>query len=210
MTRIETEVRIESSSGVALQARVTDGTRDEAAVLCHPHPQYGGTMDNNVVTAARDVLARKGCGTIRFNMRGVGQSTGSFGGGQGEAEDVEAVFRYASKSGNASKGVHLAAYSFGAWVSLMAVDKGIKPLSLALISPPVDFVDFGDLALPSCPCLVVAGDRDEFCSVSSLTRWLDPQTKDRQDVTVRILPRTDHFYFGREDVLMEALQDFFG
>lgn len=188
---------------------MSEGTRAEIAVICHPHPQYGGTMDNNVVMAARDVLSEKGYGTIRFNMRGVGSSTGSYDNGEGEADDVAAVFRHAQESGKASEGVHLVAYSFGAWVALKAVTKGLSPSTLTLISPPVDFTDFGDLALPACPCLIVSGDADDFCSELSLRRWLDPQAKDRDDVSVRILPLTDHFYFGREGPLEDALKGFF-
>jgi alpha/beta superfamily hydrolase len=94
-------------------------------------------------------------------------------------------------------------------VALKAVAKGLSPTTLALISPPVDFTDFGDLALPACPCLIVCGDADDFCSERSMRRWLDPQMKDREDVTVQILPRTDHFYFGREGPLEDSLRGFF-
>ena len=203
----ETRISIPSSHDVTLDARFARGTGEEIAVLCHPHPQYGGSMDNNVVITARDLFAERGIATIRFNMRGVGASTGHFAQGKGEARDVAAVCAHA---GTLVEGpVHLVAYSFGAWVSLLATADGLRPSSLALVSPPVDFVSFEGLALPHCPCLVVAGDRDDFCSTSGLKRWLDPLAANRSDIRVETLPHTDHFYAGREHLLEKALADFF-
>jgi len=89
------------------------------AVLCHPHPLYGGEMRNNVVSALAEALQRAGVATLRFNFRGVGQSGGEHGGGEAEIEDVKAAVTYLL-SRQAVKTVAVAGYSFGAIVGLRA------------------------------------------------------------------------------------------
>src|SRR5580704_14581907 len=74
-----------------LYAPQPDGVKPKGAVVCHPHPQYGGSMYNNVVEAALEALWGRGFSTLRFNFRGVGQSEGSYGGGEGEAADAAAA-----------------------------------------------------------------------------------------------------------------------
>jgi alpha/beta superfamily hydrolase len=189
-----------------LEARHGPGVGAHAAVICHPHPRYGGTLDNNVVRAARDALAAAGFGTLRFNFRGVGASTGQFADGIGEARDLEAVFAALGKQ-EPKTALHLAAYSFGAWVALRAVTDGIvAPASLLLFSPPVDFMPFDGLRLPRCPCLVVVGDRDDFCARRSLDAWLAGQ--DTAELTRVVLPGGDHFYGGQEPALRRAITAF--
>lgn len=203
----ETEIRIHSSSGISLQARMSRGPRAGTAVICHPHPLYGGNMDNNVVLAVRDAFAGLGLGTIRFNMRGVGQSTGSFDNGRGEAGDLAAVLEHARSLDPAPEEIHLAAYSFGAWVSLRAVAEGLRPWTCTLVSPPLDLMNFEGLSLPPCPTLVITGDHDDFCSKASLERFcgLDPSTGRRNDANMVVLEDTDHFYLGREGALAAAI-----
>jgi len=188
-----------------LEARHRPGEGERAAVICHPHPSYGGTMDNNVVLAARDALAAAGWGTLRFNFRGVGQSGGRHAEGVGEAEDLGPVL--AALADREPVEVHLAAYSFGAWVALRATTDGrVDPASLMVFSPPVDFMPFDRLRLPGCPCLLVVGDRDEFCGLGSLDGWLSGQ--DTAAVTKVVLPGTDHFYGGPQPGLTSAITDF--
>lgn len=188
-----------------LEARHQPGAGERAAVICHPHPRYGGSMDNNVVLAARDALAAAGFGTLRFNFRGVGGSGGRHAEGLGEAEDLGPVF--AALTEREPGEVHLAAYSFGAWVALRATTDGrVTPASLMLFSPPVDFMPFGGLRLPDCPCLVVVGDRDEFCGLGSLDDWLNGQ--DTAALTKVVLPGGDHFYGGPDLSLKSAITDF--
>jgi alpha/beta superfamily hydrolase len=191
----------------ALEARHAPGDGERSAVICHPHPQYGGSMENNVVHAARDALGAQGFGTLRFNFRGVGQSGGQHDGGDGEAGDlVQVVADLAQRDGAA---VHVAAYSFGARVAVQACSHhGLAPASLMLFSPPVDFMDFADLRLPGCDTLIVIGDRDEFCALSSLDRWLNGLPEARYEKVV--LRGGDHFYWGQETALKSAITDFVG
>jgi alpha/beta superfamily hydrolase len=207
VTAQETTATIETADGVTLDGRLTTGEFATWAVLCHPHPLYGGTMDNNVVCAARDALADAGVGSLRFNFRGVGRSTGRFEDGVGEALDVAAACSHLRSLGGAEK-VYGVAYSFGAWVFSRAVTKGLPVDGAVLVSPPVTFIDFSDLTLPDAPCLIVVGDRDEFCSLSDLDQWLDSQPARSQPLEKAVLNRADHFYLGCERALKSEIQNF--
>ncbi|MFH2005194.1 MAG: alpha/beta fold hydrolase [bacterium] len=189
----------------ALEARYQPGAGARAIVLCHPHPQYGGSMDNNVVLAARDALGALGFGTLRFNFRGVGRSGGAQATGLGEADDLAPLLE--DLAARDADEVHLAGYSYGAWVALQALRGGLTPASLLLFSPPLDFLPFEDLRLPDADCLITVGDRDEYCAAPSLQRWLDLQPgTDR--LTQVVLPGGDHFYWGQEGALKRAITEF--
>lgn len=203
----EETVRIAGGEGVLLDGRLDPLGGRVMAVLCHPHPLYGGSMDNNVVLAARDALAPLGIGTLRFDFRGVGRSTGGYGEGIGEAEDVEAAFALLASRGAARRLV--VAYSFGAYAALRAVDRGLAPDAIALVSPPVTFMDFEPLALPDCPCLIAAGDGDDYCSLDDLEAWIESQPGEPAPLERVVFDETDHFYWGREEDLGEALARFF-
>jgi hypothetical protein len=164
-------------------------------------------MENNVVMALKEAFTRLGWGALRFNFRGVGQSGGTYGDGEGEAQDIQAVWDCLRAADHESS-LHLAAYSFGVWAGLKAVHKGLLPKSLFLISPPLDFLDFSGLWLPLAPTLIVMGDRDEFCSVQSLRSWLADGPGARQDLTVKIIPKCNHFFVSREEALVDEVSQF--
>lgn len=209
MTVREAAIEIAAPDGVVLEGRLGRAEADGrgAALLCHPHPLYGGAMSNNVVVAARDALAGLGLATLRFNFRGVGRSGGDYDEGRGEQLDLEAAFAtLATETGG--PGVHLVAYSFGAWVAARALRAGLAPASAVLISPPVDFMDFSGLPPPAAPALVVSGDRDQFGAAAAVDRWLEPV-----GAIDRVLLRgVDHFYgtAGAEAALQEAIARFVG
>ncbi len=213
----EERVEIPSGGGITLEGlyrapgNPESGGRD-GAVVCHPHPLYGGSMRNNVVEALAAAFHRWGAGTLRFNFRGVGGSGGSYAEGEGEAEDVKAAVSHVRARGAGA--VHLAAYSFGAWVALKALRLGaVDPASLVLVSPPLDFLSFEHLALPrapgaAVPCLITLGEHDDFCSSRSFGNWLAPQLDAGIAVETEIFPRGDHFYGGRESALAERVARF--
>jgi hypothetical protein len=201
----EEDLRIVVDDGVVLEARLAARPGAGVAVLCHPHPLYGGCMDNNVVLAARNALAGLGKGTVRFNFRGVGRSTGTYDEGRGEVRDLEAVFqRFDDHTPR-----DLVAYSFGAWVALRAVQAGLAPDTLCLVSPPVSFMEFSGLGLPTSPTLIVAGDRDEFCRSGDLRSWLAEVGADASSLEDVTLAGADHFYSGRERSLGDAIAGFY-
>lgn len=195
-----------SIGSLLLEALFDPGKGVDAAVLCHPHPLYGGSMDNNVVAALRKTLQDWGWGTLRFNFRGVGGSSGQHRGAQQDAEDLMAVCRYVEQQG--AKHLHLAGYSYGAWIGLKAMQKGLQVDTAILVSPPLDFLDFRGLAPPACPCLITVGDQDDFCAVGSLNNWVANGLESQSPALIEILPHCDHFYWGREELLATVLGAF--
>lgn len=189
-----------------LEGRMEGEDRERVVVLCHPHPLYGGSMDNNVVSVLRGAFYQVGFGTLRFNFRGVGGSGGTYGEGDGEVEDLLGVVGYLEKTG--MKSLHLAGYSFGAWIALRAVNRGLDAASMVLVSPPLDFLDFVNLALPEKPCLLTLGSRDSFCAEMSLREWLATQGNASALTQVQILQNCDHFYWGHEKTLLSLVTAF--
>ncbi|MEW6261200.1 MAG: hypothetical protein AB1547_14995 [Thermodesulfobacteriota bacterium] len=188
------EARMGSSSG---------STSDDPAgvAICHPHPLYGGDMDNSVVRALRDVFAELGMTTLRFNFRGVGGSSGRYGAGVGEVADLCGAFSFLKTEGVCR--FYGAGYSFGSWVLLQAIMGqadgrclDVPLLGLVLVSPPLEVMDFKNLRLPQgIPTLILVGSEDCFCSIRSLQTWLGAGTPtDRSVVTIA---GADHFYGHR-------------
>jgi alpha/beta superfamily hydrolase len=194
----ERAITIESD-GLRLEGAIREGEAALAALVLHPHPQYGGDMSNHVVMAACDALASAGASTLRFNFRGTGRSEGSFDGGRGEASDARAAAALLRELARGAKLV-LAGYSFGAAIAANVADD-VQPSALALISPPV-----GMMELPSfetgLPVLIAAGDRDQVAPVDNI-RALDAPGR-----TIVVAPGVDHGWWPGLDVLTEALTSF--
>ena len=178
-----------------------DSTPAAAAVVCHPHPQYGGDMENNVVLAACQSLVSQGFAALRFNFRGVGASEGAFDQGEGERNDVHAALRYlASLPEVDGERLGLIGYSFGALVAAEVADSDLR--ALALVSPPVAHAD---LRLDwGCPALVLAGDQDQNAPADGLEA-----IGRASGVELRVVSGADHFWLGFEEELVEALAGFF-
>ena len=177
------------------------------AVICHPHPQYGGDMDNNVVQAVADALGNLDMAVLRFNFRGVNGSEGRFDNGNGEINDVLAAFSFLTAQEIVdSNRLFLVGYSFGAFVGLQAALQISNITALAAISPPVSVYDFGFLSAVTMPILIVSGDRDSFCSLSKLEESYRAIAGVKEK---RIVPASDHFYWGKEAPAAEAVQHFF-
>jgi uncharacterized protein len=170
-----------------------DGGAPGAAVVCHPHPMYGGSMHNNVVEAVLEALWQRQFATLRFNFRGVGESEGEYEGGEGELDDVRAAVAFvAGRAG--LKSVTLAGYSFGASVSLRAglTDPAVD--RLVLVALPVGLMT-GPSDSSSKPVLLVSGDRDSYSPLEplqTLVRKLGSRAR------LEILAGADHFFGGYE------------
>ena len=174
-----------------------------AAVICHPHPQYGGDMDNSVVCVVAAALRDAGHATLRFNFRGVGASGGSYDGGVGEVEDARAAVRYlCTRAGSAR--VILAGYSFGAIVALRAgVSEQVD--ALIAVAPPLASGEAVLADLGGKRKLFILGDRDQFCTPAMLQQAL---TRVAEPKTVVIAPGVDHFWAGGERMLAQVVQAF--
>jgi len=180
----------------------TGATR--AAVVCHPHPQYGGDMDDSVVCAVARVLEEAGHATLRFNFRGVGASGGCYTGGVGEAEDARAAVAYVSERCGV-RSVTLAGYSFGAMVALAAGVRLPAVDRLIAVAPPLAFFDLAALADCTKEKAFIVGDGDQYCGVAQLVQQLAGVAAPKAQ---RIIPGADHFFFGHEAALIDALRSF--
>jgi hypothetical protein len=176
------------------------------AVICHPHPAYGGTMDNNVVMAAAKALQETGHSTLRFNFRGVGQSEGHHEGGAGEIEDARAAIDFVLKKSGSDAPVTLVGYSFGAWVATQALIGDDSVAHLILIGPPTSMFDLSPLLNDTEERArhFIVGDRDQFCDRQKLQEIYDKLPPPK---SLRIIPHTDHFFFAHEKYLIEAVKE---
>jgi alpha/beta superfamily hydrolase len=174
------------------------------AVLCHPHPQFHGTMLNKVVHTLARAVNRLGVPAVRFNFRGVGASDGRYTKGQGEVEDALAVSDWARQR-YAGADLWLGGFSFGAMVACRAALTA-APARLVTVAPPATrSADFLDGAQPDCPWLIVQGDADEVCSCDAVIEWVNSLAPGPELV---VLPGVDHYFHGRLTVLRETVEAF--
>ena len=172
------------------------------AIVCHPLPTEGGTMHNKVVTMASRALRELGATTVRFNFRGTGDSTGRYDEGVGEVDDLRAVAAWVRAS-RPDAALWLGGFSFGAYVSLRAA-KALAPAVLLSIAPPAGRWDFGAIALPTMPWLVIQGDADEVVDPQAVVDWLaDSKAK----ATLVRMPDTSHFFHRKLIDLRGAIKN---
>ncbi len=198
--------RIDGPAG-PLEARLEDPAPGVApavvGVVCHPHPLYGGTMQNKVVHTLARAMQELGAPTVRFNFRGVGASAGSYDGGTGELEDALAVCAWARRRWGC-QALWLAGFSFGSAVALQAA-ADVQPRSLVTVAPPVGRIIVSPVERPACPWLVVQGDHDELVDVVQVRRWVDEFVPPPRLV---VLNEAEHFFHGRLGELRSTVLEF--
>jgi alpha/beta superfamily hydrolase len=203
---MEEQVTIQGA-GVTLEGRLTLGSGSGGAVITHPHPLFGGSMANNVVWTAVRALTVRQMAALRFNFRGVGRSTGTYGGGVEEAADVVAALAFLKSR---APGPHyVVGYSFGAAVAGRALLQGLNADGAVFIAPPIAFMDLS--FLPQVPHLqlIVVGDRDELCPLASLEALLTAgPAPSGETLAIKVIQGTDHFFGGAEEILFRVLRDF--
>lgn len=180
-----------------------DGEPTGVAVVCHPHPLHGGTMQNKVAHMLAKAFVAAGFATYRFNFRGVGASDGEFDDGKGEAEDVRAVLVMA-RTRYPGLPAWLAGFSFGAAMAVrVASDTAVD--GLVSVAPAASrFAGVLD-EQPQCPWLIVHGEDDELVPISESIEWvntLDPGPE------LVVFPETSHFFHGKLVELRKSVVDF--
>jgi uncharacterized protein len=190
----------------ALEAKLEDPALQPVkhiGVVCHPHPLYGGTMDNKVVHTLARAMQERGAPTLRFNFRGTGKSEGAFDNGRGEVADLEAVVAFARECWP-SAALWLAGFSFGSYVALQG-EARLAPAKLITIAPPVARFDLGAIATPQAPWLLVQGDADDVVDPSAVVDWARSQPRPPQ---LEVLAGAGHFFHGRLHDLKQIVLDF--
>ena len=173
------------------------------AVVCHPHPLYGGTLDNKVVYTVARALEQLGAPAIRFNFRGVGTSAGSYDAGRGETADALAVIAYGRRRWpNAA--LWLAGFSFGGAVAVRAAGQA-RPQRLIAVAPGLTTITVTDAAPPACPWLIVQGDLDEVVPPEAVRAWAETLSPAPE---MRVVPGASHFFHGRLNELRDAVLAF--
>jgi len=179
-------------------------TPRHVALVCHPHPLYGGTMHNKVVYRAAKAALMSGLPTLRFNFRGAGHSVGTFDGGTGEQEDVRAALTYLSVHFPALP-VCLMGFSFGSWVGLAvgAIDPRVS--TLVGLGIPVGSMDFGFLREVRKRKLILQGTRDEFGPQAQVAELFNSLAEPKE---IHWIEGADHFFAGKLDEVQEVLREF--
>ncbi len=185
----------------ATTAVIAEKDRRATAIICHPHPLYGGTMNNKVVTTLMHTFQHLGLRTVRFNFRGVGKSTGHYAEGQGELEDLLAVVQWV-KAVRPHDAIWLAGFSFGAFIVIQAASQ-LPIAQLVTIAPPVPYFPLDQLPPITCPWVLVQGDQDEVVDSNQVMAWIEtlhPQPK------VIGMEGAGHFFHGRLVELRQVLE----
>ena len=174
-----------------------------AAVVCHPHPLFGGTLHNKVVYQVTKTLDRAGLPVLRFNFRGAGLSAGKHDRGIGEKEDVRAALDFLADE-FPSAPLLLAGFSFGAWVGLRVGCADKRVARLIGLGIPVNSSDFSFLPTCAKPKLFVHGEKDEHGAIHKVKDLVASLPGDNQLVVVE---QADHFFMGKLDQVDQAITE---
>jgi alpha/beta superfamily hydrolase len=178
-----------------------------AVIVCHPHPLYGGSMDNNVVCSLTEALTKASFVSFKFNFRGVDGSQGEFGQGVGEREDVEAAISFVSKLKDVdSQRIGLAGYSAGASFALPIGSSDDRIKALAAVSPPLNEFSFDFLKSSPKQKFLVSGSRDNSTASDEFLQFCQSLAEPKQ---CEIIEGADHSWWEYESRLAAKVTAFF-
>jgi len=179
------------------------------ALVLHPHPQHGGTMNNKVVYTLFQVFVQRGFSVLRFNFRGVGRSQGSFDRGEGELSDAASALDWLQTYNPDASASWVAGFSFGAWIGMQLLMRRPEIASFISVSPPANLYDFTFLA--PCPVsgLMVQGTADEVVPEASVTKLVHKLSNQR-DITIRydLVPGANHYFQSHAEELAKTVDEY--
>ncbi len=194
-----------------LEGRYSHSKRPNAplAVILHPHPQHGGTMNNRVTYTVYQTFVGLGFSVLRFNFRGVGRSQGEFDSGVGELSDAAAALDWMQNVNENASGCWVAGFSFGAWIGMQLLMRRPEIEGFISVAPPAKMYDFSFLA--PCPSsgLIVHGDSDELVpegEVSKLAQKLSAQKG--ISIDYRVIKGANHFFHGQHEQLSADIENY--
>ena len=203
MTRGESRATIAGPAGalevaVNLPATHPDKQPRGIALIAHPHPQQGGTLDNKVAQTLAKTFVALGYASVRLNFRGVGRSEGAFDDGVGETDDALAALAFARREfpGLAAASPVLAGFSFGTYVQTR-VARTVTPERMVLIAPAVS--RFAPEPVPA-DTIVIHGEEDDVVALTDVLAWARPQ-----QLPIVVFPGCGHFFHGRLPQLQRAI-----
>ncbi|MEQ8354171.1 MAG: alpha/beta hydrolase [Kiloniellaceae bacterium] len=194
-----------------LEGRYQHSKRPNApiALMLHPHPQYGGTMNNKVVYTLFHAFVRQGFSVLRFNFRGVGRSQGAFDRGEGELSDAASALDWLQTYNENAEGCWITGFSFGAWIGMQLLMRRPEITGFISVAPPANMHDFSFLA--PCPSsgLILQGDKDEVVPEPSVKKLVDKLSSQRGiAIDYRIVPGAGHFFQDEMEELNGHVDDY--
>ena len=176
------------------------------AVILHPHPQFGGTMNNQIVYNMYYAFAERGFSVLRFNFRGVGRSQGSFDHGQGELSDAASALDWAQSINPEARACWIAGISFGAWIGMQLLMRRPEIEGFISVAPPANRFDFSFLA--PCPSsgLFVHGDQDRVAPLKEVMALIE-KLKTQRGILIEhaVIEGANHFFENRVEPLIEEI-----
>jgi alpha/beta superfamily hydrolase len=172
------------------------------ALLLHPHPQHGGTMNNKVVYALYHAFVRRGFSALRFNFRGVGRSQGTFDRGEGELSDAASALDWLQTYNANTRSCWIGGFSFGAWIGMQLLMRRPEIDGFIAVAPPANLYDFSFLA--PCPSsgLIIQGDKDQIVTLEAQQKLVNKLSHQRDiKIDYRIIKGADHFFQGHMEQL---------
>ncbi|BBF93248.1 alpha/beta hydrolase [Blastochloris tepida] len=179
------------------------------AVVLHPHPQFGGTMNNPVVYQLYYLFAERGMSVLRFNFRGVGRSQGSFDHGQGELSDAASALDWVQSINPDARTCWIAGVSFGSWIGMQLLMRRPEVEGFISIAAMANIYDFSFLA--PCPSsgLFVHGEKDSVTPVTAV-QGLVEKLKTQKGIVIeqKVIPGANHFFEGKVEELIGTVGDY--
>jgi alpha/beta superfamily hydrolase len=172
------------------------------ALLLHPHPHHGGTMNNKVVYTLYHAFVRRGFSALRFNFRGVGRSQGSFDRGEGELSDAASALDWLQTYNPNASACWIGGFSFGAWIGMQLLMRRPEIDGFISVAPPANLFDFSFLA--PCPAsgLIIMGERDQLVPVEAVQKLVNKLMHQRDiQIDHRVIVGADHFFAGQLEEL---------
>lgn len=179
------------------------------AVILHPHPLHGGTMNNKVVYNTYHTLVQNDFSVLRINFRGVGCSQGSFDNGIGELTDAATALDWIETHNPSAKSIWIAGFSFGSWIALQLLMRRPEIQNFIAISPPVARYDFSFLAPCPTPGLIIQGDQDSIVNEEQVSQFYSRLTRHKSsEVDYQVVAGADHFFRTRMQEMIEVIDDY--
>jgi len=205
-----TDILISGPEG-KIEAKYNHNNNDKSpiALILHPDPSKGGTMNTKIVFQLYKIFAQNGFSTIRFNFRGVGKSEGFFDDGEGELSDAASVLDWLQQYNTNSKICWVAGFSFGSWVAMQLLMRRPEINGFVCVSPPANMKDFGFLA--PCPSsgIIIHGDKDNIASYDS-ARILSEKLQKQKKVEIIFKPikGADHYYENNKEEFNSIVDEY--
>lgn len=183
---------------------ISKNPRAPIALVLHPHPEHGGTMNNKIVYNLYRAFVDHGFNTLRFNFRGVGRSEGKFDHGEGELSDAASVLDWLQTQNPNASGCWIGGFSFGSWIGMQLLMRRPEIENFIMVSPPANLYDFSFLA--PCPVsgMIIQGSADPVVPFESVDRLVNKLNSQRGiSIDYRLVPQADHFFTQDMDTLNE-------